>query len=121
MDFFNNAEWTEIPRLFYSDQTGLPFERCIHCDTYLLEKGKNYFIEKAIKQYPEYETQDTIFEYAICINCMKELQKGFSEESTRNVQQYMEENADFEKRRREFTQYTSSQVDKWLAIVLKIK
>lgn len=105
----------EIPKLFYSDSTGLPFDRCVHCDISLLESGTHYFIEKAIKNYPRLATTDTIIEYAICYACYMEVQKSLSEESLRRIEAYFLENINLYSRMKEVLSPVDSDPERWLS------
>ncbi|NNF01301.1 MAG: hypothetical protein HKN22_01315, partial [Bacteroidia bacterium] len=55
----------DIPKLFKSHSKGTCIDHCIMCEDELIESGKNYLIEKAIRKYPDYKVADCIFEYAI--------------------------------------------------------
>lgn len=81
-------EMIEIPEIFRSSLDKKPFERCISCDTYLLDEGTTYFIEKAIRNYKDHGVTDTIVEYAICMSCMEGKQKAMSTESLQRLQEY---------------------------------
>ena len=78
----------EIPKQFYSDAEGKPFENCQVCGKFLLDEGTSYVVEKAFKNYEGYDFTTTLFEYAICLNCHSEIQKSMSEESMSNLQNY---------------------------------
>ncbi|MBN2616601.1 MAG: hypothetical protein JXR71_12990 [Bacteroidales bacterium] len=78
----------DIPEQFYSDGDGKPFETCVVCGRNLMEDGTRYVIEKAMKNYEGYDFSATVFEYAMCLDCYQEMQKGMSEESMQNLQQY---------------------------------
>ncbi|MEO0552724.1 MAG: hypothetical protein AAF149_05980 [Bacteroidota bacterium] len=103
----------DIPKEFYSYSSGLPFERCIECDRYLLEGGTEYFIEKAIKQYDGFSAKEVIFEYAICANCADTIRKAISRKSMASIERYFLENVDFSKR----TQIMSSNPGDALALI----
>ncbi len=83
--------WVDIPEEFYSDAEGKPFEKCVVCGKNLLEDGTHYVVEKAMKNYEGYEFSSTVFEYAMCLDCYAEMQKGLSEESMRNLQRYYQD------------------------------
>jgi len=87
-----------IPNAFYSDATGTLIERCVHCDRYLLEAGTHYMIEKSIKNYPNLNATDTIFEYAICVPCILKLRESLSQLSMQRVQYYFLQHSDFQQR-----------------------
>lgn len=82
-----------IPGEFYSDATGAPFERCLRCEKPLLVPGTEYFIEKAIRRYEKFDADDTIFEYAMCVDCHIALQDTFSEESRKRLDAYFQQHA----------------------------
>jgi hypothetical protein len=57
-----------------------------------------YVIEKAIRRYSQYDTSDTIVEYAMCMDCNEGLKDSFSEISQKRLEQYFEENIDYDRR-----------------------
>jgi len=83
-----------IPEIFHSYSTKTFFDRCIECDTYLLDKEIPYFIEKAIKKYPGMRGYDVIVEYAICINCADKIRQRMSTKSMMKLTEYMHRNVD---------------------------
>jgi len=112
---FAPANLVEIPTLFYSDETGLPFDRCIHCDTPLLTSGTHYFIEKAIKNYPNLDSTDTIIEYAICYSCYTEVQKTLSAKSLERIEHYFLQNVNLYARMKEVFDSGEADPEKWLS------
>ena len=84
-----------IPDDFYSFETNAPFKRCIECDRDLLD-GSPYLIEKAFKNHVEYGVKDTVFDYAICMNCAEDLKDQMSEESLSALMQFFSERVDFQ-------------------------
>lgn len=85
---YRNEYKVEIPERFYSDADGKPFENCQVCGKYLLDEGTSYVVEKALKNYKSNNFYSTIFEYAICLDCHSNVQKGMSAESFQNLQKY---------------------------------
>lgn len=81
-----------IPSQFHSFDTGEPFQQCKVCERDLQTYDKPYIIEKAIRRYPEFDTEDVIFEYAICMDCAEEQRQQMSAESMERLGKYMEEN-----------------------------
>jgi len=81
----------DIPQFFQSDGDGKPFEYCLVCGKYLLDGETNYVIEKAMKNYDDFEFSSTIYEYAMCTHCHAEIQKSMSEESIANIQAYYQQ------------------------------
>ena len=88
----------EIPKQFYSDATNALFNTCLNCGRYLLDNNTEYVIEKAVKRYKEFDTTDTIFEYAICLKCHMEIMSVYSEASLKNIQNYFQTHVNFEER-----------------------
>ena len=103
-----------IPPLFHAYSTHAPFERCISCDKYLLEDNTEYLIEKAIRQYPDYGTQDVIFEYAMCFNCAELMRQELSQESMANIQQYFNDRVDLYGHHQEMMYDHSLDAEAWL-------
>lgn len=107
-------ESISIPKLFYSDAIGKPFERCIHCNRFLLGSTTHYMIEKVHKNYPELKTRDTLFEYAVCMDCYMELRKSLSNESIRNLENYMRRHVDLFHRREQLIRENKTDVYSWI-------
>jgi len=78
----------EIPKEFYSFDTGKLFSECMICGRDLLTSGVTYMIEKSIRRYPDLDASETIYDYAICMPCAVEQKKAMSEESLRRIEQY---------------------------------
>ncbi|RED94130.1 hypothetical protein [Marinoscillum furvescens] len=85
-----NPEFVPIEKAFHSFETDAPFSHCLECEKYLLDEGTNYLIEKAVRNYQGFRAKDVIFDYAICLECAQELQKGISKESLSVMQDYMQ-------------------------------
>lgn len=81
-------EMIEIPEIFRSSIDKKPFENCISCDRYLLDEGTTYFIEKSVRNYKDHGVTDTIFEYAMCIDCMENMRQAVSKESVQRMSEY---------------------------------
>lgn len=107
------SELIEIPKLFYSDLTGAPIERCISCECNLLEPGTPYMIEKALKPYNGYQAYSTIFEYAICFTCMGAMKNIISAKSRENITAYFSQNMD-PSFRKDILQQNPLKVEPWV-------
>ena len=105
----------DIPRVFYSDETESPFQRCLGCDKFLLDGKSEYLIEKAFRQYEGYEFRDTVFEYAMCLNCVGNLHEAMSEESMRRVQLYFDERVDLFERNSNLLNREPIDLDDWIS------
>ena len=113
MEYYSNH--IAIPRPFYSDATNAVFERCLGCDRYLLDDGTEYLIEKAFRQYPGYDFVDTVFEYAMCLDCVARLQQAMSEESMQRVRAYFEHRVDPFARRRHLIERERFDAREWIS------
>jgi hypothetical protein len=87
---YYNLPVTDIPKIFLPHQSDGPFSTCVNCDRNLLDENTDYVIEKAVRQYREYGTQDVIFEYAMCMSCAELMRQELSRESLQRVQDYMQ-------------------------------
>ena len=84
---------TDIPDELCSSETGLPFTNCLVCDREL-GTGVEYMVEKAVRKYSDYGVQDTVFEYAVCMDCYTTLSATFSIESRERIEEYFRERVD---------------------------
>lgn len=89
-----DPELEPIPADFYSFETNAPFTHCIECERELMN-GRPYLIEKAFKNHPNYGVRDTVFDYAICMDCADDLRDQLSEESLQALMAFFHERIDF--------------------------
>jgi hypothetical protein len=82
---------TPIPEEFFSFDSNSPFDSCLVCKADLLSGQVDYFIEKAIRNYPEHDVSDVVYEYAICWHCAHDMNGQMSEQSMQNIQDYFKE------------------------------
>lgn len=87
-----------IPEIFHSADTRAPLERCLVCERPLLDTREEYLIEKAMRQYPDYEVKEVIIEYALCLDCHADMQNSISDDSKNALETYFLENADLHQR-----------------------
>lgn len=112
-DLFILNEFSDIPPKFYSDATGKPFENCLVCERDLLVSGTQYVVEKALKNYENFNTSDTIFEYAMCFQCLENFRDNVSDESRQRIDAYFAENVDLVKRRHTFLEADNLDAADW--------
>jgi hypothetical protein len=86
--------YEQIPKDFYSFETGAPFTHCIECGKNLMD-GQPYLIEKAFKNHIEYDVKDTVFDYALCMKCAEGLRNEMSKESQAAIMKFFSEKMDF--------------------------
>lgn len=83
-----------LPESLYSIETEDPISTCLACDAPLLDGSTEYLIEKGYRQYEAYDVQETVFGYAICMDCHATMRQSFSETSKRRCQAYLSEHVD---------------------------
>lgn len=77
-----------IPDDFHKE-SGILFQNCMMCDCNLHTHPQGYFIEKAIKKYPEFDSSQELFAYAICYSCANKMHEQLSQESREKIKDYM--------------------------------
>ena len=87
-----------IPDTFHSDDTDAPFSECLVCERSLLDASTEYLIEKAYRRFDEYDVQETVFEYALCMDCHFEIVASFSDVSRQRCEAYFDERVDLSER-----------------------
>lgn len=107
-------EVTDIPTIFHSFTEEQTFKQCISCNTNLLETDTEYLIEKAFRRYADFDTQDVIFEYAMCLRCAERMRQELSTSSMRNIQDFFDQRVDFYGRRQEMLYDHALDCDAWL-------
>ena len=90
-----DSQFTPIPEEFYSFDTQKPFEACLVCKADLLAGEVDYFIEKAVRNYPEHEVSDIVYEYAICALCAQDMNEKMSAESMQSLKAYFSSQEEF--------------------------
>ena len=90
-----DSQFMPIPEDFYSFETDQPFEACLVCKADLLAGEVDYFIEKAIRNYPEHEVTDVVYEYALCSHCAHDMNDKMSSASLNSLQTYFSGNREF--------------------------
>lgn len=93
-----NSQFMPIPEEFYSFETDEPFEACLVCKADLLADEVDYFIEKAVRNYPGHDVSDVVYEYAICSICAQDMNEKMSSDSMINLQTYFSGNHSFMER-----------------------
>jgi len=84
---------TQIPEEFYSFETKGPFTQCLECEKPLMD-GQPYLIEKAFKNHVDYGVKETVFDYALCLNCVDNLRDQMSPESMAAITHFFTERID---------------------------
>lgn len=108
-----DKQFKEIPSVFHSSAMGAPIEHCLVCDRYLLDDA-DYVIEKSITRYPRLDTKDTIYEIAVCSECLQSLMSEYSEESERKLNDYFMQNMDFSHQFK-LLEHEMFDVDDWIS------
>ena len=75
-----NDNQHEIPASLRNDDGNL-HTHCRVCNNYLLDEGSEYYLEKVVRRLPELNTEQVLFEFAVCASCLNNLRKSLSTES----------------------------------------
>lgn len=97
-----------VPSEFHSFELDGVFENCCMCDTYLLEDGVQYIIEKA------FSNKETVFEYAMCFKCREKFNEELSSQSLKLIEHYFDERIDFAARRQKLMQLPGVDHQAWV-------
>lgn len=84
-----------IPEEFYCFETAAPFTNCLVCNSDLTTGELDYFVEKAVKNYPDHEVSDVVYEYAMCWDCAQDMNNSMSQASLQSIQQFFSGHPDF--------------------------
>lgn len=104
-----------LPEVFYQEETGQPFVRCMICSCALLTSDEPYFVEKAYRAYPAFGARELVFEYAVCLSCYDGLWDTFSEASRQHLETYFEQRMDPFSRARELLEKEPDGPNRWLS------
>ncbi|MFT6828459.1 MAG: hypothetical protein ACI9Z3_000178 [Roseivirga sp.] len=85
----NRERGLPIPEMFRNSDTKGYLTHCIQCDYELLKGERYYVIEKVFKRYPNLNSTQVLFEYAICSECYENMKDSLSAESMQNLTNYM--------------------------------
>lgn len=112
-DFFYTENISKVPDIFYNSQTGTPHEYCFNCNTYLLESGTLYIVEKAFRD------GIVVFDYALCLDCQEKMWKEMiSKESEERIMAYFDKKLDLERRMHDFAKRHKNNIQEWLKYCL---
>jgi hypothetical protein len=110
---FFNPKRIEIPKVFHSTITKEPFSECVMCKKNLHSSEVHYFVEKAIRKYPN-GTTDTIFEYAICMECSLEVRDTLSKDSMERIDEFFSTRLDLMNRWNNFNDKDNFRFNDWV-------
>jgi hypothetical protein len=104
-----------IPKRLFSSDSGKPFSHCMVCNKYLLQEGTSYMIEKSVRQVPEMNVKETIFEYAMCVGCSVMMNESLSTESRQRIDKYFKTHVDFSERRKQLLTTKPVRLQPWIS------
>lgn len=107
-------KWMDIPDVFKSDLTEHYFQHCTVCNTSLLRPPKGYVVEKAFKHHAKFNITDTVFEYAVCMECYQKIHKQFSKSSKQRIEAYFKQNTDLVNRKEQNFMEGKLGLENWL-------
>lgn len=102
-----------IPQSFYDSETGTPFEQCLVCNRRLLDGSTEYLIEKGSRHYDDYDVTETVFGYALCLDCHATISRSFSTLSKQRCEDYLSTHIDLSERAAALLGTDSTDPDRW--------
>lgn len=81
-------EENKIPNDFLPLGSKEFIQECKVCNRYLAEEGNQYVMEKAVKKFKDIDAKETLFEYAICMDCATNMRGSLSEESKKHIEDF---------------------------------
>ncbi len=102
-----------VPKIFHNSDTKAPMSHCIDCDHDLTLGDRFYMVEKVFKRYPEMESVQVLFEYAICSVCYEKMKEGMSVESMFTLSNYMMNNTDLQGMQQRIDDFPNNP-EKWM-------
>ncbi len=81
----------KIPEKFHNSLEEAPFKTCNNCQKELINSNSEYLIEKAYKQFGQFEAEELLFEIAICMDCANTMRGSLSKESKNAVENFFME------------------------------
>lgn len=102
----------EVPKSFHADLTGAPMTNCVLCNCEF-EEFTDYLIEKSFKRVNS-GVVHTLFEYAICLECVPTMQGRMSKESQESITKYFESKVDISSRFSQQFEENQFDTEKWI-------
>lgn len=103
-----------IPESFYSIETDEPMSECLVCERSLLDGSTEYLIEKGYRGYEAYDVEETVFGYALCMECHRRIRHSFSDLSMHRCQSYLAEHIDVRERTKSLLDKDSPEPSDWM-------
>ena len=104
----------DLPSYFYDTNDKVPMRRCTNCDRELIESGTDYIIEKAFRHYRSFNITNTIFEYAMCMECVYEMNQRLSTESAARIAAYFEKRIPWQQRHEQMVETHGTRFEGWI-------
>ncbi|MFC2176237.1 hypothetical protein ACFLR1_04640 [Bacteroidota bacterium] len=94
----NFEDLPAIPREFCNSETGKPFTHCLVCQTDLMQETRPYSVERAIRNYPEMQLTNVVFEYALCATCTANMENDISTKTKEAIMDYFKQQFNYQAR-----------------------
>lgn len=104
-----------IPEPFRSDETHDFLRQCMVCEKELIESGSQYLIEKSFVRPLGVDLHETLFEYAICMDCALQMRQQLSKASLERMDQFMQEGMQHDPRQLPEYLADPAQLEQWLS------
>ena len=76
---------------FLKSDTQTPFDSCLVCSKDVISSGEDYFIERIMRRVPDFGVTETLFEYAMCMDCASNMKGEMSKESMQSIEAFFKE------------------------------
>ncbi|GAB4377820.1 MAG: hypothetical protein Kow0075_06960 [Salibacteraceae bacterium] len=80
----------ELPEEFFDSESHEPISSCLVCGVNFNQAGCDYFIEKVFRRVESLDLTETMYEYALCVNCAEAKRNELSRESMQRIQEFVE-------------------------------
>ncbi|MCF6242621.1 MAG: hypothetical protein L3J74_14905 [Bacteroidales bacterium] len=110
---FLNIPSIEVPKVFFSEKTNRPFNKCSMCGN-LLNEFELHFVEKAFGKSINSKEHELIFEYALCSECLESTREELSEESKNNIEMYFKLYVDVAERNKKLLSKNHIDLNSWI-------
>lgn len=82
---------SDISNDFLKSDTQTPFDTCLVCHKNVIDSGEDYFIERIMRKVPEFGIKETLFEYAMCMDCAGNMKGEMSKDSMERIETFFKE------------------------------
>lgn len=104
-----------IPPPFRSDDTMDLLRQCMVCEKELIDSNSQYLIEKSFVKPLGVDVHETLFEYAICMECAMQMRQQLSTASLERMDRFMQQGLQHDFRHLPDYLAEPEQLEQWLS------